>query len=163
MTSSIDRSIPAVASRRSGRPIAMVIALIAAAMLLSACGQKPRPTVTVFSGSTAKKVSAQQPCALLKTCSDDSKIVELTVRPGSTILVDVSHDLADAGWIATAFTEDSTGKSTTVDGAGTAAPTRDFTARLNVPQAQGGYFVRITAVRPSNQLTTWLVQVKLEQ
>ena len=130
--------------------------------LLSAC-DKPQPTVTVFSGSTAKAVSAQPSCLLLGTCSpSQSRVTGLSVQPGSTVLVDVPKKLADGGWIATAFTQDSAGKNTPVTGAGTSTTTK-LTARLQVPQGSGGYFVQISALKPSNQLTTWIVRVTYGQ
>jgi hypothetical protein len=145
------------------RCLAGTLGLIATGVLLTACN-KPQPSITVFSGSTAKAVSAQAPCVLDKSCTDDPhKVVDLTVRPGSTLLVDVSRDLANAGWIATAYTQDSSGAATSIPGAGTAKPTQNLSARLRVPQADGAYLVRVTSVRPTNQLTTWLVRVTLGQ
>ncbi|MDQ1750057.1 MAG: hypothetical protein QOE71_1113 [Pseudonocardiales bacterium] len=171
MTFSTDRPFaPAPAAGRrvrssplTGRGLAGLLGLVAAGVLLTACN-KPQPSITVFSGSTAQTVSAQAPCVLDKSCTDDPhKVVDISVRPGSTLLVDVSRDLASAGWIATAYTQDSSGASTSIPGAGTAKPTQNLSARLQVPQADGAYLVRVTSVRPTNQLTTWLVRVTLGQ
>ncbi|MDQ1736495.1 MAG: hypothetical protein QOH56_2746 [Pseudonocardiales bacterium] len=171
MTFSTDRTVAPARSAgrrvRSARPtargLAATLGLIAAGVLLTACS-KPQPSITVFSGSTAKAVSAQAPCVLDKSCTDDPhKVVDITVRPGSTLLLDVSRDLANAGWIATAYTQDSSGASTSIPGAGTAKPVQNLSARLQVPQADGAYLVRVTSVRPTNQLTTWLVRVTLGQ
>lgn len=148
--------------RRRLKTVAAVAGLMAVPALLTAC-DKPQPTVTVFNGSTAKAVSAQPACLLLSTCSaKQGRVVSLSAQPGSTILIDVPKKLADAGWIASAFTQDSTGKNTAVTGAGTSTTT-DLTARLQVPQGTGGYFVQVSALKPSNQLTTWIVRVTYGQ
>jgi hypothetical protein len=145
-------------TRRRLPTVAAVTGLLAISALLSAC-DKPQPTVTVYSGSTAKAVSAQPPCLLLGTCSpNQGRVTGLSVEPGSTVLIDVPKQLADAGWIASAFTQDSTGKNTPVAGAGTTTTTK-LTARLQVPQGSGGYFVQISSLKPSDQLTTWIVRV----
>jgi hypothetical protein len=153
---------PGSPSRRRVRLGAAALGLLSVPVLLTAC-DKPQPTVTVFNGSTAKAVSAQPSCLLLNTCkANQGRVSNLSVAPGSTILIDVPQNLANAGWIASAFTQDSAGKNTAVTGAGSSTTTK-LTTRLLVPQGVGGYYVQISALKPSNQLTTWIVRVTYGQ
>jgi hypothetical protein len=148
-------------SRRPRRAVAAGLAVLAAGAMLTAC-DKPQPTITVFSGSTSKAIKAQPPCVFSGTCdADQKKIRTLAVASGSTILIDVPKDLANAGWIASAFTQDA-GKNTPVVGAGTST-TKSFSERLQVPQGSGGYFVQVSALKPTNQLTTWVLRVQYGQ
>jgi hypothetical protein len=145
---------------------AAVGACIAAATLLSAC-DKPRPTVTVFSGTSSATVSAQAPCVLTNTCSPDAaRITTIDARSGSQILVDVPKSVADGGWIVTAFVNNGPGKNTalTTPGAGSSVR-KDLAARLQVPTAEpgGSYFLQVNTLRPSTTLTAWIVSVHITQ
>jgi Protein of unknown function (DUF2771) len=141
------------------------LALLITAGLLTAC-DKPLPTLTVFSGSTAKKVEAQPVCVTAATpCSPNSgKITELTAKSGGQILVDVPKKLASAGWLVTAFTVDTAGKSTPINGAGSSPVNGDHSVRLNVPITTGGYFLEVYPIKKNDKvLSTWLVSVKITQ
>ena len=143
------------------RLLAICAALVAAVTLLTGC-TKPRANITVFSGSTAKAVAGQPICVITGKCiATASKVVDLKAAPGSTILIDVPKDLAAAGWVAAAFAPDQSGANNPITGAGTPAPTNKVAARVEVPQATGGYYLQISSVRPSNQLTTWIVRVTI--
>ncbi|HEY2041337.1 MAG TPA: DUF2771 family protein [Jatrophihabitans sp.] len=154
-------------SRRSRRVLSLAIAAGATATVLTGC-TKPQPSITVFSGSTSKTVSAQPECVLTSRCNADAgKVSDLNAAPGSTILVDVPKTLASAGWIVTAFTQDSSSKNTPIDGAGSSI-TNNHTVRLQVPQAGGAYFLQVsppalTQSAQDNRLTTWIVRVQLAQ
>lgn len=164
MTVSIDptpAARPQSPTRRGRRAVACGIAAAGLALMLSAC-DKPQPSVTVFNGSTAKAVQAQQPCVFTGACNPDGhKIGDLSAVAGSTILIDVPKNLAAAGWVAAAFTQDSSGKNTPVPGAGTPGTSKDLTSRTRVPDGTGGYFLQVSALKPSNQLTTWIVRVSI--
>jgi hypothetical protein len=155
-----------IASRT--RAVAMAAALLSATSLLTAC-DKPLPTITVFSGKTAKTVSAQPKCTVAPTqqCSvDQAKVSELTARGGGQILIDVPEKLADAGWFAAAFSTDSSGKNTPITGAGSQPVTGKHTIALNVPfisGSGGGYLLQIDPIKPNQLLTTWLMAIKLTQ
>jgi hypothetical protein len=145
------------------RAAVAVLALLITAALLSAC-TKPLADLTVFSGTTAKKVTAQPKCVTRSACGlDTGKITELSAKGGSQILVDVPKKLADAGWVVTAFSTDSAGKNSPIAGAGSAQVRGDHSIRLNVPLSTGGYYLQVYPVKPSNVLTTWLVSVKITQ
>jgi hypothetical protein len=141
--------------------------IVAAAGLLTAC-DKPQPTITAFAGSTSKTIAAQPECVFTGQCTVDSaKIGQLEVMPGSDILVDVPKSLARAGWIVTAFTQDSTGKNSPIDGAGSST-TNHHSVRVRVPQATGGYLLQVSPPAPSkrtqdDRLTTWIIRVQLTQ
>ncbi len=152
-------------TRRLIRSAAATLAVLAAAALLSGC-TKPQPTVTVFSGSDSKAVAAQAPCVILGSCAEDvGKYAHITVRGGSQILLDAPRDLANAGWIVTAYIRDTAGKNTPLtspQGVSTTSVIKDLVARVQVPQAtSGSYFLQVSSVKPSNQLTTWIVNVEL--
>jgi hypothetical protein len=95
-----------------------------------------------------------------------SKIRTVKAVGGSKIMVDVPKELADAGWIVAAFTSDAAGKNTPVPtpGASSSPVHGEHSVRLVVPQVtSGGYFLQISSLRPSRQLTTWIVTVQLTQ
>jgi hypothetical protein len=143
------------------------LSVLSLAALLSAC-DKPQPTVTVFNGSDSAIVKAQPVCTVQKTdtCDPDpGKVVDVTADAGSTLLVDVPKKLADAGWFVSAFTSD--GKTNTpinTPGVGSANVLRDHTVRLQVPQqTTGSYYLQVVSMRPSRELTNWLITVHLSQ
>ncbi|HTZ45518.1 MAG TPA: DUF2771 family protein [Jatrophihabitans sp.] len=147
------------------RAVAAVVALFAATVLLTAC-DKPQPTITVLSGDRATTVPAQSTCTILTagTCAlDPGKQRTVHARSGSTLLLDVPPALSDRGYIVAAYTTD--GKTNTplsTPGASTGPTTGKLALRLAVPsQAQGSYYLQISAIPPSRQLTTWLVLVQL--
>lgn len=148
------------------RRAAAVLAPLLAVTVLSSC-TKPLPTITVFSGSTATKVSAQPRCAIVTNRCKlvTSDIPELSAKGGGQILVDVPRKLAHAGWIVSAFTADSAGKNTPVPGAGSTAVSGDHAVRVNVPLSTGGYFIGVYPTNPAaaHVLTAWLVSVHIAQ
>lgn len=149
----------------SRRPVAAGLGVLAAAVLLSAC-DKPQPTITTFTGSKSQAVSAQPACTVLGSCQpESSKVGQVKAAGGSQILIDVPKDLADGGWIVAAFTSDGTKNTALTTPGASSAPIRgDHTVRLQVPEATtGSYYLQVTALKPSNQLTTWLVGVQLTQ
>lgn len=152
----------AASRSRLRRLAALGAAAVATLTLLSAC-TKPRASITVFSGSTARSVAGQPACVITGKCvANTGKVVDLDAAPGSTILIDVPTDLAHAGWVAAAYASDQSGANSPIAGAGTSAPTTKLSARVAVPQASGGYYLQVSAVRPSNQLTTWIVRVAIK-
>ncbi|MCW2541038.1 MAG: hypothetical protein JWN95_2763 [Frankiales bacterium] len=132
--------------------------------LLMAC-DKPQPTVTVFTGTKAKQVSAQPVCTIVGRCQTDlGKIARITAASGSDILIDVPKNLAQAGWLVAAFTTDAAGKNTPLStpGAGTSTMHGNLSTKVSVPaQSAGSYFLQVSSLKPSSQLTTWLVGVDL--
>jgi len=148
-----------------GRAAATGAGLVTTAVLLTACN-KPQPTVTMFTGNKSQAVSAQPPCTVLGSCqSESSKVGQIKAASGSQILIDVPKALADGGWIVAAFTSDGTKNTAlTTPGASSSPIKGHHTVRLQVPDATtGSYYLQVTALKPSNQLTTWLVGVQLTQ
>lgn len=147
------------------RAVTAVAGLVAAATLLTAC-DKPQPTITVLSGTHTITVPAQPTCTIVTSgnCSlDAGKQRTVQARSGSQLLLDVPPELADRGYIVAAYTTD--GKTNTplsTPGASTGPMTGKLAVRLAVPsQAQGSYYLQVSAIPPSRQLTTWLVLVQL--
>lgn len=142
--------------------------LITVVSLLTGC-DKPQPTVTALSNDRSTIVPAQPGCTMLPTaaCSPDpSKQKSIKASGGSQILLDVPLQLANAGWIVTAFTGDGTTNTplTTPAGVSTGPIHGVHTVRLNVPAATAGsYFLQVTALKASKQLTNWLIAVQLTQ
>jgi hypothetical protein len=147
---------------KTRRRIAAGLGLIAISTVLTAC-DKPQPKVTVQSGSKSKIVAAQPACVMTKQCgTDQARIVHLAATPGTQMLVDVPKELADASWAVAAFTQDQTGKNTPLDIPGTGTPIKGKHAlRLGVPQATGMYWLQVSSLAPTKQLTTWIVAVDL--
>jgi hypothetical protein len=151
-----------VTSSKTTRRIASGIGLLAVTAMLTGC-DKPQSKVTVQSGGTSKIVSAQPLCVVAKACAEDvAKVVHLSAAAGSQILIDVPKDLSNASWGVAAFTRDQTGKNTPLDIPGTGTPIKGkHTVRLGVPQATGQYWLQVSALLPTKQLTTWIVAVDL--
>ena len=141
------------------------LGLAATAMTLAGC-VKPQPGITVLSDNRSKIVRAQPACTVLGSCQPiQSRVPLVAATGGSQILLDVPKELADAGWIVAAFTSDGkTNTALTTPGAGSPPIQGKHTVRLQVPAAtSGSYYLQVTALRPSNQLTTWLLGVQLRQ
>ncbi|MBV9823291.1 MAG: DUF2771 family protein [Actinobacteria bacterium] len=150
---------------RVPRPLAAGLALAAMAALLTGCS-KPQPTITVLSDSKARTVRAQPACTVLGNCQPVAgRVPQVRAAGGSQILLDVPKALADSGWIVAAFTSDGkTNTALTTPGAGSDPIRGRHTVRLQVPPATAGsYYLQVTALRPTNQLTTWLLGVELGQ
>lgn len=133
--------------------------------VLSAC-DKPKPTVTMLSNDHATVVPAQPACTIQQTdtCAlDVSKQRTISARSGSQILLDVSPQLSDSGYVVAAYTTDGkTNTPLTTPGASTGAVHNKLALRLAVPsQSQGSYYLQVSALAPSRRLTTWLVLVQL--
>lgn len=142
-----------------------MIGLVTATVLLTAC-DKPQPTITVFGNNHATTVPAQPTCTILTSdnCAlDAGRQRTVRARSGSQLLLDVPPELADRGYIVAAYTTD--GKTNTplsTPGASTGPLTGKLAVRLAVPsQARGSYYLQVSALPPSRQLTTWLVLVQL--
>jgi hypothetical protein len=154
-------------TRVTARTVAAGVATIAAAAMLVGC-DRPQPSITVLSGAKAKSVSAQAPCVLTGACNADAKkVTRISAPAGTRILVDVPKDLAQAGWIVAAFTADTSGKNTAINGAGSSPIQGEHNVRVQVPQVpsggSGAYFLQVSSLRPNNQLTTWVVAVQIIQ
>jgi hypothetical protein len=133
--------------------------------LLAGCS-KPQPTITVLSDNRSRTVPAQPACTVLGSCQPvQSRVVQVKAAGGSQILLDVPKKLADGGWIVAAFTSDGkTNTALTTPGASSSPIQGRHTVRLQVPPAtSGSYYLQVTALRPSNELTTWLLGVQLTQ
>jgi hypothetical protein len=150
------------------RAIAPVAGLVAVTTLLTGC-DKPRPTITVLGNDRATTVPAQPLCTIqaVNPCPVDAgRQRTVSARSGSQLLIDVPAQLADNGYLVSAYTTDGT-KNTPVSapGASSGPITGKLAVKLAVPsQAQGSYFVQVSPLpskHPSNQLTTWLVLVQL--
>ena len=142
-----------------------LVGLAAAAVLLTAC-DKPQPTITVLGNDRAVTVPAQPSCTILpgNNCAlDAGRQRTVHARGGSQLLLDVSPELADRGYLVAAYTTDGkTNTPLTTPGASTGPITGTLALRLAVPsQAEGSYYLQISALPPSRQLTTWLVLVQL--
>ncbi len=149
------------------RSIAAGLGVLAAATLLTAC-DKPSPTITVLHGDGSDQVKAQPACAVFGSCHyTQSDVRRINAAGGSQILLDVPKNLADSGWVAAAYTTDAAGtKNTALNTPGASSqPIRGkHTVTLQVPDATtGSYLIQVTALKPSNQLTTWLIGVTLTQ
>jgi hypothetical protein len=149
--------------RRRLRAIVAGLGLAATASLLAGC-TKPQPGITVLSDNKSTIVKAQPACTVLGSCQPvQSRVAQVPAAGGSQILLDVPKELADAGWIVAAFTSD--GKKNTAlttPGAASQPIQGRHTVRLRVPPAtEGSYYLQVTALRPTNQLTTWLLGVQL--
>ena len=147
------------------RAVPAVAGMIAAAVLLTGC-DKPQPTITVRGNDQPVTVPAQPSCTILPAgnCAlDGARQRTVAARGGSQLLLDVPSELARRGYIVAAYTTD--GKTNTplsTPGASTGPITGQRTVRLTVPkQAKGSYYLQVTALPPSHQLTTWLVLVQL--
>lgn len=155
-------------SLNRARSLVAALGLIALVPLLSSC-DKPQPTITMLSSNRSTIVPAQPSCTMLDAGGCDpvaGRQKTIKAVGGSQILVDVPHQLAEAGWIVTAYTTD--GKTNTPltapSGVSTGPVRGEHTVRLNVPAATtGSYYLQITALKPSNQLTNWLCLVQLSQ
>lgn len=146
------------------RLLAAAGGLAALTLLLTGC-DKPKPTITVLSDGNSTVVPAQPTCTIQPSnaCAlDASKQRTVTARGGSSILLDLSPELADNGYLVSAYTTDGkTNTPLTTPGASTGVK-KSLTARLSVPaQAQGSYYLQVTAVPPSKRFTTYLVLVNL--
>lgn len=149
--------------RRGSRALAATATLVATASMLTGCS-KPQPTITVLSDNRSRIVKAQPACTVLGSCQPvQSRVPQVPATGGSQILLDVPKELADGGWIVAAFTSDGK-KNTALTTPGAASPPIQgrHTVRLRVPPVtEGGYYLQVTALRPTNQLTTWLLGVQL--
>jgi hypothetical protein len=138
--------------------------MIAAVVLLTGC-DKPQPTITVRGNDQPVTVPAQPSCTILPAgnCAlDGGRQRTVAARGGSQLLLDVPSELARRGYIVAAYTTD--GKTNTplsTPGASTGPVTKPA-VRLSVPnQTKGSYYLQVTALPPSQRLTTWLVLVQL--
>ncbi|HST50299.1 DUF2771 family protein [Jatrophihabitans sp.] len=150
---------------RAPRALAAGLTVAVTAAVLTGCS-KPQPTITVLSDSKARIVKAQPACTVLGSCQPVAgRVPQVPATGGSQILLDVPKDLADSGWIVAAFTSDGkTNTALTTPGAASQPIQGRHTVRLRVPAAtSGSYYLQVTALRPTDQLTTWLLGVELRQ
>ncbi|MEO7260301.1 MAG: DUF2771 family protein [Jatrophihabitantaceae bacterium] len=141
------------------------LAATAATTVLAGCS-KPQPSITVLSDNRSEIVRAQPACTVLGSCQPvQSRVPQVRATAGSQIMLDVPKELADAGWIVAAFTSDGkTNTALTTPGAASQPIQGQHSVRLRVPSATAGsYYLQVTSLRPSNQLTTWLLGVQLRQ
>jgi hypothetical protein len=152
-------------TRRPLRPVAAGVGLLGSAVLLTGC-DKPQPSITVFSDNRSGTVAAQPACTVLGSCQPIAdRVAQIQATGGSQILLDVPKQLSDGGWIVAAYTSDGS-KNTALTTPGASSPPIQsrHSVRLQVPSAtSGSYYLQVTALKPSNQLTTWLVGVRLTQ
>ncbi|UQX89120.1 hypothetical protein M6D93_03740 [Jatrophihabitans telluris] len=137
-------------------------ATVTTALALAGCAKhQPAATINVSDGNSSAVIKAQNVCVVAGSCElEQAKVADLTAKAGTTILVGVTKDLADAGWVAAAYTQ--TGKTNTaIPGAGTTGVSNNLATRLAVPASKGGYFLQFTSLKPSNRLTTWVVRVTI--
>lgn len=147
------------------RALATGLGLAVTATLLTGC-TKPQPGITVLSDNRSRVVRAQPACTVLGSCQPvQGRVPQVAATGGSQILLDVPKELADGGWIVAAFTSDGkTNAALTTPGAGSSPIKGRHTVRLQVPAATAGsYYLQVTALRPTNRLTTWLLGVQLRQ
>jgi len=147
------------------RAVAAVAGLVAAGVLLAAC-DKPQPAILVLADDRAVSVPAQPSCTIqpADNCAlDGGRQRTVHARSGSHLLLDLPPELAGRGYIVAAYTTD--GKTNTplsTPGASTGPMRGTLAVRLAVPsQTQGSYYLQVSALPPSRQLTTWLVLVQL--
>ena len=139
------------------------LGLAATVSVLAGC-TKPQPGITVLSDNRARIVKAQPACTVLGSCQPvQSRVLQVPATGGSQILLDVPKELADGGWIVAAFTSDGkTNTALTTPGAASPPIQGRHSVRLQVPAVtEGSYYLQVTALRPTNQLTTWLLGVQL--
>ncbi len=144
--------------------LAGALGLVAMTALVTAC-DKPRPTITVLSDNNSTVVPAQPTCTIdpsAPCAPEPGKQRTISARAGGQILLDLAPELADNGYLVTAFTSD--GKTNTplaTPGASTGV-SKSLTTRLAVPsQASGSYFLQVSALPPSKRYTTYLIRVNL--
>jgi hypothetical protein len=119
----------------------------------------------VLSGTDSVTVPAQPTCTIDESapCAPEpSKQRTVSAHAGGQLLLDLAPELADNGYLVTAFTSDGTKNSPlTTPGASTGV-SKSLTVKLAVPaQAAGSYFVQVTALPPSKRFTTYLILVNL--
>lgn len=129
--------------------------------VLTAC-ERPVPDLTVLADRVVTRVSPATYCfdsASCRTGTSTAKSVSAT--PGSTILVDVPRDVADGRWVVAAYTEDSSGKKTVIDGAGSTLLHNRHSVRLAVPSSTGAYALSIQSFNGTTPNGLWNVIVQL--
>lgn len=143
--------------------LAAVFGLVALIPLLAAC-DKPKPTLTVLSRGHATVVPAQPSCTIEPSnpCAlAESKLRTVQAQAGGQLLLDVAPELADNGYVVTAFTSDGKTNTPVASPGVSTGPQKKITVRLAVPaQAAGGsYFLQLSALPPSTRFTTYLIRV----
>jgi hypothetical protein len=142
--------------------VAALFVLVTA--LLTAC-QKPLPTITVSGADRAVVVRAAQyqfaGGPLHKPIKDVGQAPGITVRAGSTLLVDVPHTVAANVWVVAAYTLDSAGKAHPLAGAGSASAIRGrHTTHLSTtPAGVGDYYLQVAELRGTAEVGGWIVHV----
>jgi hypothetical protein len=148
-----------VLSRRAG---GLAVAVALAGGLLSAC-DRPVPQITLFADRTTTRVNATTYCFDSAHCRQNSTEASVAATAGSTILVDVPRQIANAQWLVSAYTVDSSGKKTVIDGAGSSLLHDTHTVRLLVPTSSGAYALSIQSFDGTTPTGIWNVVVQLRQ
>jgi hypothetical protein len=153
---------------RPVRTIAAVVGAAAVSSLLTGCGSKPTPNVTVLSGHTTSVVKPQTYCfdANPAHCRVSAKgnVGAIKARQGSTIFIDVPRTVASSHWGVTSATEDSSGQFQAITGSGLSSSTLHNThsTRVNVPYGPGTkYYLIVIQQSGSVQTGSWVTQVTI--
>jgi hypothetical protein len=153
---------------RPVRTLAAVVAAVAAGGLLTGCGTKPSPNVTVLSGHTTSVVKPQTYCFDTNPAhcrvSAKGNVAAIKARQGSTIFVDVPRSVANSHWGVTSATENGSGQFQAITGSGLSSSTLHdrHSTRVNVPYGPGTkYYLIVIQQAGSVQTASWVTQVTI--
>lgn len=141
--------------------------IVASGGVLVAC-QKPLPTITVYGDGKSVIVDAAayqfSGGPTHRQISDFEQAPTITVQAGSQLLIDVPKTVAQHTWVVAAFSLDSSGASTAIEGAGTPVPLHDqYTARVSTaPIGVGQYYLQVAEIRGITQVGGWVIKVRTE-
>ncbi|MBV9593187.1 MAG: DUF2771 family protein [Actinobacteria bacterium] len=145
----------------SRRLLGLGAGLLLAAGLLSAC-DKPLPQITVLSNRTVTRISPTTYCFNPTRCRHTTASARsVTARSGTSILVDVPGSVADGHWLVSAYTQDSSGKQTPIEGAGSGVLHNQHSVWLPVPTSSGAYALAIQSFTGATPTGIWDVVVQL--
>jgi hypothetical protein len=152
-------------SRSTNRLVGTVLGAAVAVAVLTGC-DRPTPRVTFQSGATSTLARPQTYCFDVAHCriSTGNTIASLDAHAGSTVLVDVPHEVADNSWSVTAATLGSDNKYTElqVDGASSETITNSHSTRVVVPYANGQYLLIVRESRSGKDSATWVARVTVK-
>lgn len=153
--------------RRATAKIATVAAGAAAIATLAAC-DRPVPNVTVLSGATTIVVSPQSYCpdTITSHCrfSTSRTVNHVSAFAGSTLLVDVPHEVADKAWSVVSASQRADGTFATIPGANYTSGTiqNSHSVRLDVPYGVGSYFL-VVQEKGATSNGSWIAEVTIKR
>ena len=143
------------------RAITVAVGIAVLTGLLTAC-ERPVPELTVLANRVVTRVNPATYCFDSHSCRTGSASAKtVSATPGSTLLIDVPREVADGQWVVAAYTEDSGGKKTVIDGAGSTLLHDRHSVRLAVPSSTGAYALSIQSFDGTTPTGLWNVVVEL--